>query len=217
MNNKLIKIALIIVMMFCLNVNVLAATGADKNQPNYSTLKAKYDEGVNKTTISSSETYTSANVTIYGKSDCTGNSCTHTYAASNSSSFKDALAKSVVCSTGEKNITYMLAGSGKDAFDSSKNSSLNYTGDAYWSEDYQVSCTSNSSGSSVINLNNDSSTTTTNSSNSGTTNGSEYNSSSTVNQEQTGVTTYFIVLGLVALISSIFMMCVKKYNLFKNI
>lgn len=47
--------------------------------------------------------------------------------------------------------------------------------------------------------------------------GSGYNSSSTVNNESTGINTYFVVLGLVGLISYIFMMCVKKYNLFKNI
>lgn len=47
--------------------------------------------------------------------------------------------------------------------------------------------------------------------------GSGYNSSSTVNNESTGINTYFVVLGLVGVISYIFMMCVKKYNLFKNI
>lgn len=47
--------------------------------------------------------------------------------------------------------------------------------------------------------------------------GSGYNSSSTVNNESTGINTYFVVLGLVGLISYLFMMCVKKYNLFKNI
>ncbi len=215
MKKIIFKLFTLVIVISCLQINVFAATNADSTQSNFEELKSKYNQGLQKITLSSSETYSSANVTLYGKAVCTGSSCTNTYAASNDDSLKNALNKSVTCSTGEKYIVYQLAASGKDRFDKTKNSSLNYTGDGYWSEDYQVVCTNESKGTYIEltdNGNGSGSTTTTTPSTN-----SNYNSSSTVNQEQTGVTAYFIVLGLVALISGIFMMCVKKYNLFKNI
>ena len=39
----------------------------------------------------------------------------------------------------------------------------------------------------------------------------------TVDNPQTGVNTYFVVLGIVAIISYSFMLLTKKFNLFKKI
>ena len=217
MKNKFLKIFLTIICSFGISLNVFAVSTPfvdDGSSTDTNGLKSKYNS-TNKTNVSGTNTM----VTLYGKSVCSGSSCTLTYAFSNNSSFKEALAKAVVCTNGEKYIAYLFAGSGNVNFKEDNKGELN--GTAYWDEDYSVTCTSNNSGSSVVALSNDSSsstTTTTRTANqSGQSNSSNYNTATTVDNEQTGVNTYFIVLGLVAIISYVFMLCVKKFNLFKNI
>lgn len=234
MKNKKYLKYLVVVIMFCLvQINVFAATdspsgttSATETQRDASSdykkiwdnLESNYKKGIISETISGTKY-----VLIYGKSTCSNGTCSISYANSSSYTNKDVLSRSIKCQNGEKYISYQQSGSAKIT---------NETSDAYWSEEYQVVCSSEGKGTYVelVDNNNDgnnnssgsTTTTTTKSSNSGSSsdsndNGSNYNSSSTVNQEQTGVTTYFIVLGLVALVSSVFMLCVKKYNLFKNI
>ena len=195
------------IMLFCIifmNVNVYAAYHTPFVDNGESTdtdgLKAKYNSSLIKTEISEAN----SEVVLYGKSVCNGSSCTLTYAASNNSSFKDALAKAVTCTNGEKYIAYQFAGSVNEDCKTDNKAKLN--GTAYWDEGYGVTCTNTNSGSSIVTLNTDVSTTTT-----------SYQTASTVNNEQTGVNTYFIVLGIVAIISYVFMLCVKRFNLFKNI
>lgn len=221
---------IVVAFAFCLiQINVFAATDSPSGttsvtetqrdasgdyKKTWDSLEANYKKGIINETISGTKY-----VLIYGKSTCSNGTCTISYANSSSYTNKDVLARSIKCQNGEKYISYQQRGSAKIT---------NETSNAYWSEEYQVVCSSEGKGTYVELVDNDNSSgnnnnngsnggTTTNSSNNGSSNGSNYNSSSTVNQEQTGVTTYFVVLGLVALISGIFMMCVKKYNLFKNI
>ena len=208
-----LRIIVAVIMFSCLGINVFAATdtptgtisiteaqrdSSSEDKKSWDELEANYKKGIISETISGTKY-----VLIYGKSVCSNGSCTISYANSSSYTFKDVLARSIKCQNGEKYITYQQSGSAKITSE---------TSDAYWNEEYQVACSNESKGSYVELTDNTNTTTTTT-----TVSGSNNNSSTTVKQEQTGVNTYFIVLGLVALISSIFMMCVKKFNLFKNI
>ena len=224
MKKSLKKVFFTLICTLCFSLNVFAVSSPfieGEGEDTYG-LKSKYNN-FSKTSISEANT----TVTLYGKSECDGSKCTLTYSASNNSSFKDALAKAITCSNGENNITYQITGaSGNTEFKEDNKAKLN--GTAYWDEDYSISCTTESSGSYVVNLNSESSSSSSyNSSNtdnsSSSTTGdsqsstSDYSSSSTVSNEKTGVNTYFVVLGVVAIISYSFMICVKKFNLFKNI
>ncbi len=207
---------IVVAIAFCLvQVNVFAATDSPSGTTSvtetqrdassdykkiWNSLETNYKKGIISETISGTKY-----ILIYGKSTCSSGTCTISYANSSSYTNKDVLARSIKCQNGEKYINYQQSGSGKVTSE---------TSNAYWSEEYQVVCSSEGKGTYVELVNNDTSSGTTTTT---TTSSSNYNSSSTVNQEQTGVTTYFVVLGLVAFISGIFMMCVKKYNLFKNI
>lgn len=232
MKNKIFIIIFSLMFIVSMRVNVYAdGISGIEGSDNYTTLKKEYDKGVITQTVSNSSTI----ITLYGKSDCDGSSCEVTYAASKNSNFKDALVKSVTCSNGEKNIVYQEGASGKNK-QYNENNPNNYDGVVYWSEDYGVTCTSESTGGSTLSIGNSSSSTnTSNGSSSSSSSGSSsnetqnsstnttgssgnYSSTTTVNNENTGVNTYFMVLGLVAFISYIFMIIVKKYNLFsKNI
>ena len=228
MKKKIINIILIIISMFMININVYAAnTGTgEAGTTLYNELKSNYDK--NKSSLSKTSINGSGMVTLYGYSSCNGSSCSINYMGV-SSKVEEALAKAVTCSNEEKYINYQNTGTG-GATDFMEDNKAKLNGDAYWSVDYQVTCTTSNTGSSNVELsntsnsgNNSSSDNTDNGSNgtasstTTTTSSSNYNTSTTTNNENTGVNTYFIVLGLVAIISYIFMLCVKKYNLFKNI
>lgn len=220
---RFVKLIMLLVT-FGLSVNVYAATDSpsgttsvdteqrDANNTNKATwdkLETNYKKGI----ISESVTGTKY-VLIYGMSSCNNGSCTTSYANSQNYTFKDVLSRSVKCTGGEKYINYQVVGSGKVTSGSNN---------AYWSEEYQVVCTNSNSGSSVVELSNETTNNTGSDNNSGSqtttqnTTTKVINSATTVDNEKTGINTYFVVLGLVGLISYIFMMCVKKYNLFKNI
>lgn len=240
MKKGIINIVLIVISMFMININVYAANaGSAAGTTLYNELKSNYDK--NKSSLSKTSINNSGMVTLYGYSSCNGSSCSINYMGI-SSKVEEALAKAVTCSNGEKYINYQNTGTG-GATDFMEDNKAELNGDAYWSVDYQVTCTTTNTGSSNVELTNTSNSgtnsgnnTTNNGSNSSTNSGSNttnngsnstasstnttntnYNTSSTTNNENTGVNTYFVVLGLVAIISYVFMLCVKKYNLFKNI
>lgn len=226
MKKRIFNIILLIVSMFMININVYAANAGSSEAGTtlYNELKSNYDK--NKSSLSKTSINGSGMVTLYGYSSCNGSSCSINYMGI-SSKVEEALAKAVTCSNGEKYINYQNTGTG-GATDFMEDNKAELNGDAYWSVDYQVTCTTTNTGSSNVELSNTSnsstnsgSNTTNNGSNSTasstTTTNTNYNTSSTTNNENTGVNTYFVVLGLVAIISYVFMLCVKKYNLFKNI
>lgn len=225
MKKGIINIVLIVISMFMININVYAANAGSSAAGTtlYNELKSNYDK--NKSSLSKTSINNSGMVTLYGYSSCNGSSCSINYMGI-SSKVEEALAQVVTCSNGEKFINYQNTGTG-GATDFMEDNKAELNGDAYWSVDYQVTCTTTNTGSSNVELTNTSnsstnsgSNTTNNGSNtasSTTTTNTNYNTSSTTNNENTGVNTYFVVLGLVAIISYVFMLCVKKYNLFKNI
>lgn len=225
MKKGIINIVLIVISMFMININVYAANAGSSAAGTtlYNELKSNYDK--NKSSLSKTSINNSGMVTLYGYSSCNGSSCSINYMGI-SSKVEEALAQVVTCSNGEKFINYQNTGTG-GATDFMEDNKAELNGDAYWSVDYQVTCTTTNTGSSNVELSNTSnsstnsgSNTTNNGSNiasSTTTTNTNYNTSSTTNNENTGVNTYFVVLGLVAIISYVFMLCVKKYNLFKNI
>lgn len=217
---KILNIAIITICMFGFGVNVFAAGTCIDNeqQSGYSQIKSNYEAGISQSKITYPD---KQDITLYGKSV----SGKKTY-ANGSEDVNSALSEAVTCSNGENYIKYRQTASGKRD-----------CSNGYWSEDYNVVCTSNSTssdGSTVVDKStgkvtsggttssgssssNGSGTSTGSGTGSSSSSGSGYNSSSTVNNESTGVNTYFIVLGLVGAISYTFMLCVKKYNLFKNI
>lgn len=226
MKKGIINIVLIVISIFMININVYAANAGSSAAGTtlYNELKSNYDK--NKSSLSKTSINNSGMVTLYGYSSCNGSSCSINYMGI-SSKVEEALAKAVTCSNGEKFINYQNTGTG-GATDFMEDNKAELNGDAYWSVDYQVTCTTTNTGSSNVELSNTSNSSTNSGSNtinngsnstasSTTTTNTNYNTSSTTNNENTGVNTYFVVLGLVAIISYVFMLCVKKYNLFKNI
>lgn len=200
------KIILSIIMMglVAARINVKAATNAAPGDDKYSTLQSSYNAGITTTKISNSDW-----VTIYGKSVCDSNgSCVNSYV----DGIKDretVLTKSITCTNGQKYITYDTnVSSGKSDTGAYTDASGNAVKSAtvYWSEDIYVTCTDTNSGIP---------------SNTGNTNVGNNNAGSTndgtVENPQTGVNTYFVVLGIVAVVSYGFMILVKKFNLFKKI
>ena len=209
---KLLSLS-IIVLCSCFAINVNAendhALEEDADYSSFQSTYNKYDNG-EKITVNGSEM-----ITLYGKSDCNGSSCTYNYAGLSSGvSFENALAKYVVCSGNEKNITYQNTGSGGKT-DFMQDNKAKYDGIVYWSEDYYVTCTSESNGNNNVVLNQGVNNTTTSPTTRPT--NDDYNSSNTVPSPETGVTEYFIILGLVAIVSYVGMVFVKKLNLFKKI
>lgn len=221
---KKILLSLVICLTMCFSVNVFAATtySEDSSSETYKTLKSNFDAAT-KSKISGSGI-----ATIYAKAVCTNGSWNITYSGGNG--VKDALSNTVICTNGEKYINVGQSTSGGETYKRDTNCTSTVT--AYFNEEHPVTCT-NTSSSNVIEANGNNNSGETSSStevgsNTGNSNGQNsnsgssssngsYSSSGTVNNESTGVNTYFVVLGLVAGISYIFMMCVKKYNLFKNI
>lgn len=215
MKKNLLLIILISIMCFTLNVNA-ANTIAKEGDTEFNTLKTQYNKGIQKTSINGTGI-----VTLYGYSSCDSSGCTYKY-SNTSSDYKEVLKSSVKCTGGEKYIIYQTTG-GADGYKESN--SANYTGEAYWSEDFSVTCT-NTQSSSTITLSNTGGTSSGGSSSGGTSGstssssgstGSEYNSSTTTESKETGVETYYIVLGTVGIITYAVMRIVKKQNLFKNI
>ena len=205
---KKVIIAIISIMCFTISVNAdnyVAVEGDSK----FSTYMTQYDKGIQKASINGSGI-----VTLYGYSDCDGSSCTYKYSKT-SSDYKEVLKSTVTCTGGEKYIIYQPSGAA-DGYKTSNSSS--YNGDAYWSEDFSITCTETQN-SSTITLNNEVSPggqTGGGTSSNGSATG-EYGSSTTTENSGTGVETYYIVLGIVGIISYVIMNVVKKQNLFKNI
>lgn len=165
-------------------------------------------------------------IKVYGKSTCYSSSkkCDYQYQTLNSNQAVEELLKTVKCTNGEKNITYTNNGSGGIAYGLNSSNLGAYTGTEaltsdttyYWSEDYYVTCTNNasssSSGQKILSISDSGSN---NSSNNSTTTTKAYSSSTTVDNSTTGVETYYIVLGIVAVLCYSLMLIIKKYNKFK--
>lgn len=190
----ILSIIMISLVAARLNVNA-AATNADPGDENYSTLQSNYTNGITTTTVNGNDW-----VTVYGKAVCNGTSCSISYA--NSLNLEKVLSKSVKCSNGEKYINYTLGSTGNSPY-VEEGEKINGTG--YFSEEYYVTCTSDN-GNGAIQVEQEVSSNTNVDTNDGT-----------VDNPQTGVNTYFVVLGIVAIISYGFMVLTKKFNLFKKI
>lgn len=193
---KILILGVIMISLVAVRLNVnAAATNADPGDENYSTLQSNYTNGITTTTVNGNDW-----VTVYGKAVCNGTSCSISYA--NSLNLEKVLSKSVKCSNGEKYITYTLGSTGNSPY-VEEGEKINGTG--YFSEEYYVTCLA-SEEAGAVQLENQVS----NNTNVGTNDG-------TVDNPQTGVNTYFVVLGIVAIISYSFMLLTKKFNLFKKI
>ena len=210
----------IMLMMFGFTINVNAANKVVKPEDNeFNSYKTQYEKGIQKSTINGSGI-----ITLYGYSSCQTGSCTYKYANTNQD-FKEVLKQAVVCSGGEKYteifygtfisggekyIIYQTTG-GADGYKSSN--SANYSGEVYWSEDFSITCT-NTSTSSTVTLNNSTAQPTTQASNGS---GDYGSSGGTTTNEDQGVETYYIILGIVGIITYLLTIVVKKQNLFKKV
>ena len=193
---KILILGVIMMSLVAVRLNVnAAATNADPGDENYSTLQSNYTNGITTTTVNGNDW-----VTVYGKAVCNGTTCNISYA--NSLNLEKVLSKSVKCSNGEKYITYTLGSTGNSPY-VEEGEKINGTG--YFSEEYYVTCTSDN-GNGAIQVEQEVSNNTNVDTNDGT-----------VDNPQTGVNTYFVVLGIVAIISYSFMLLTKKFNLFKKI
>ena len=193
---KILILGVIMISLVAVRLNVnAAATNADPGDENYSTLQSNYTNGITTTTVNGNDW-----VTVYGKAVCNGTTCNISYA--NSLNLEKVLSKTVKCSNGEKYINYTLGSTGNSPY-VEEGEKINGTG--YFSEEYYVTCTSDN-GNGAIQVEQEVSSNTNVDTNDGT-----------VDNPQTGVNTYFVVLGIVAIISYSFMLLTKKFNLFKKI
>ena len=115
--------------------------------------------------------------------------------------YKEVLKQSITCSNGKKYIAYQSTSEVKK--DEAED---NFTGDMYWSENFDIVCTNIPTGDYVEagNGNNNN-------------NNNGYNSSQTTENEKQGVETYYIILGVVGLVAYLVSTIVKKQNLFKKV
>lgn len=216
------KLLTILLLVFVFQINAFAAaTNATEDQEHFEELKSKYESGLSTARINGN-----GSVTIYGYSKCNGTSCTYSYMDQSSSvTYTEILKKMVVCTGGETHIVFEKGASGGDFYKA--NNKANYTGEVYWSEDYDVTCTTSgeeldsssgsSSGGSTSGGSSSSGSSSSGDSSYGDSTGSDYSSSTPGDQEQMGVETYYIVLGIIGILTYGIMMLVKKYNLFKNV
>lgn len=193
----------VITLIISCTLNVNAANKVVKSEDSdFSSFKTQYQKGIQKSTINGSGT-----ITLYGYSSCQTGSCSYKY-ANISQDFKEVLKQGVVCSGGEKYIKYQPSG-GADGYKS--DNSEDYIGEVYWSEDFSITCT-NTLTDGAVTLNTNIGQPTTQPSNiDGIT------SAGTTTNEDQGVETYYIILGIVGIITYFLTILVKKQNLFKKV
>ena len=204
------KIVFLVIMLFMFSISVDAGSrkichsttsdgfcdSSDSLNNEFFQFQTEYNKGIQTNSISSS-----GKIVIYGYSKCNNGNCSYSYVG-NTTDYKEVLKKSVKCNNGEKYITFQVSSyAPKDTADD------NYTGDMYWNEDYDIVCTNNSS-SSTVELSN---------ANSGSSSNGGYNSSTSTENPEQGVETYYIILGLAAIITYVISIVIKKQNLFKKI
>lgn len=214
-----------------IKTDVYAAASAPDNgssSTNLSELKSGYNNS-NPTLNVKSKGF----VTIYAKSECDPSTkkCTYQYQGlSVGESADKLLSRAIKCENGESYVSYnadQIQSGGNDVKDEWKNP-LSAKTTIYWSEDYYITCsnTAPAEGSGQVSLGNSgsnsgssSSSSSNNSSTTGTSSGTNqtYGSSTTVNNSDTGIETYYIVLAVIAVLAYAVTFLVKKYNLFKNI
>lgn len=217
---KYLMLCLMFLCFIGIRLNVFAdeaATYATSSDNNYSEMQSMYNKYANGGKISVNGEQI---VTIYGKSDCSGTSCTYNYAGLNTGQdFKAALSKTVTCSNGVNKISYSsINASAKNDF--LEDNKANASGIVYWSEQYQVTCNANGIievEKEQVEPDNGGNAGATDVDQGGNTSGGEFNTSTPEDNPDTGVSTYFVVLGMVSIVSYVCMIFVKKYNLFKKI
>ena len=204
---KKIMLFVIMLSMLIFAQNVSAANAAAReNEDGYSSLLAEYNKGIQTINVSGHQI-----ITLYGYSECSSSGCDYTYSKT-SSDFKEVLKKAIKCTNGEKYIipqymdnTEMYYKSGIDS------SEQRITGRVAWSEDFDIACT-NTPTSGALQVNNPNNQQTTQPSNiDGIT------SAGTTTNEDQGVETYYIILGIVGIITYFLTILVKKQNLFKKV
>ena len=205
---KRIMLLIVFVVMFSLTINVNAENKVvEEGNSEFNNYKTQYNKGIQKTTINSSGT-----ITLYGYSSCEPGNCSYKY-SNTSQDFKEVLKQSVSCSGGEKYINYYKSGAA-DGF--KENNSQNYDGEVYWSEDFTIVCT-NTSSSNTIPLSNVPNQPTTEPSTQPSGSNEYPSSGGTTENESQGVETYYIILGIVGIITYLLTVVVKKQNLFKKV
>lgn len=202
MKKNLLLIIIISIMCFTISVkadNYVAVEGNEK----FNSYKTQYNKGIQKISVNGTET-----ITLYGYINCTSSGCTYKY-SNTSADYKEVLKSTVTCTGGEKNILYLTSGAKEPYINNNPD-----PGEAYFSEDFSITCTGTKTNDTItLNNSNGGGTSTGGTSNGG----SEYSSSTTTDSKETGVETYYIVLGIIGIISYAVMKLVKKQNLFKNI
>ena len=199
---KILFIILITLITNTLSVNA-ANESVEKGKSGYDSLIAQYNKGIQTINVNGHGI-----VTLYGYSDCSSSPCDYKY-SNTSADFKEVLKSSIKCTNGEKYIIYQDQG----ITDAWYKSGENFTGEAAWSEDFDITCTNTStSNSNTLTLNNANNQQATQSSN----NGNITSADTTTNEDQ-GVETYYIILGIVGIITYLLTIVVKKQNLFKKV
>ena len=215
MYKKIILIFIMIMGFLSFKSEVFAiSASAKEGEANFETFKSEFNKGIVTKTISSPST----EVTIYGKSDCvSGGNCTYQYQGVNGGdSVNKVLEQMIRCANGETSINIQDGGSGGLAYKDTN--AGNYNGTVYWTETYYVTCLSTGGTTTVDNNDTNSSTDTSNNTSTDTQDeDTSYSSSSTEESPKTGVSTYYIILGITALVAYLAVLIVKKFNLFQKI
>ena len=217
---KSLILSILLISLFSFNLTVKADGYVKKGDAGASAYENMFNAGPSKITLQS---LINGNVVkVYGKSECSVETkqCTYAY-FSLGTSVESYFEQYISCSGGETKIEYQHIGS-PDVLKVYKGlADYNETSNevVYWQEDYSVSCLSDSdsvtNGYTDITLNGSSSSGS--DSSGGNVSGDYPSSDGTVDGGETGVITYYIVLGIIAIGAYGLLLVSKKYNLFKKI
>jgi hypothetical protein len=199
---KIFLIILIALTTSTLSVNA-DNNAAKKGESGYDSLIAQYNKGIQQINVNGHGI-----ITLYGYSNCNSSSCDYRYSNA-SQDFKEVLKSSIKCTNGEKYIIPQYNDNPEIWYKSGNN----FTGEAAWSEDFDITCT-NTSTSSTVTLNNSTSQPTTQASNGS---GDYGSSGGTTSIEDQSVETYYIIIGIVGINTYLLTIVVKKQNLFKKV
>lgn len=205
---KKIMLFVISFIMFSFTINVNAiSTAAKEGEDNYDSLLAEYNKGIQKINVTGTQT-----ITLYGFSECSSSGCSYTYSKT-SNDFKEVLKKTIICNNGEKYIKYQDMKNSNIFYKSGLENDQRVTGKIAWSEDFSITCT-NSQTPEAVQVDNPTSSGGTSS---GGSNIDNITSAGTTTNEDQGVETYYIILGIVGIITYFLTIIVKKQNLFKKV
>lgn len=203
-------VLLVLFLIFGFNLDVKASGIGKPGDDNYAVFQQEFEDGPKNITISSPS---GEIVQVYGRSECdpSTNKCTYayyTYGIEVDTYFRNH----IKCSGGQTKIGYKEEQVASDAApykgDYKDTEPLEEKLTVYWEEEYTLVCLDNEDVNDDYNqviLGNTSSE-------------NNYPSSGgSVENEQTGIATYYVVLIVIALASYGVMLISKKFNLFKNI